>query len=275
MERDEHYRKTLDNFALIGSDNLHFVGYFDDPAESLVSALHNLNRRIAELAGVASDDRVLDIGCGSGGPACAVSAITGCRVVGVDLGEAQLEHARRKAEEKNLGDRVRFQRADATRLPFDAASFSAVLMIGVGSNVEARDELFSEAARVLEHGGRLVFADAVANDANWFADRANAMPVRIIKALFASPHVEPLDEYRRLMEAHDLRLFHDEDLKPHVTRSFSLWTETLDDRKEEFIDRLGKARHRGLLKGVRVVGDVVEAGQVTFVLLAAKRGEDG
>lgn len=70
------------------------------------------------------DSRLLDVGCGSGGPALRLAESTGASVVGIDLVEEGIATATRLAEERGLADRVRFVRADAGGpLPFaDGAS---------------------------------------------------------------------------------------------------------------------------------------------------------
>jgi SAM-dependent methyltransferase len=66
--------------------------------------------------------RVLDLGCGGGGPATRALAARH-DVVGVDISEGQLERARRLVPE------ARFLRADATEVAFEPESFDAVVSL--------------------------------------------------------------------------------------------------------------------------------------------------
>jgi 2-polyprenyl-3-methyl-5-hydroxy-6-metoxy-1,4-benzoquinol methylase len=59
------------------------------------------------------DSRLLDVGCGSGGPALRLAERTGARVTGIDLVEDGIATASRLAEERGLAHRARFVRADA------------------------------------------------------------------------------------------------------------------------------------------------------------------
>ncbi len=52
-----------------------------------------------------------------------------------------------------LADRVTFRQASALDLPFPATSFDAVCMLHVGMNIEHKDTLCAELARVLRPGG--------------------------------------------------------------------------------------------------------------------------
>ena len=119
-------------------------------------------QRIAELLGLAVDVDLLDIACGSGGPSLAMAASTGCRVIGLDIEQTGVAHARAAAEERGLADRAEFQVADCGgRLPFADGSFTAVLCADAVSSLPDRVGTVREWARVLRPGGRLLFTDAL------------------------------------------------------------------------------------------------------------------
>jgi SAM-dependent methyltransferase len=106
------------------------------------------------------DSRLLDVGCGSGGPALRLAEITGANVVGVDVLEEGVATATRLAEERGLADRVRFVRVDARgRLPFAAESFDAVLSIDVMCHLPNRLDTLREWRRVTAPGARILFTD--------------------------------------------------------------------------------------------------------------------
>jgi SAM-dependent methyltransferase len=93
----------------------------------------------------------LDVGCGSG-RYFEVLADLGWRVTGLDASEDQLRVARPRADLHGVG---LFQ-GDATKLPFDDASFDAVAAIMITTDVEPYGRLVHESARVLRPGGRFV-----------------------------------------------------------------------------------------------------------------------
>jgi SAM-dependent methyltransferase len=116
--------------------------------------------RFTSFLDLTTSSRVLDVGCGSGGPALQVSRTTGCEVVGVDVREDALAIANRMAAETGLGLRVSFRRADAGKpLPFEDATFDAVLCIDSVNHLPGRPGIFAEWARLLRSGGRLLFTD--------------------------------------------------------------------------------------------------------------------
>jgi ubiquinone/menaquinone biosynthesis C-methylase UbiE len=93
--------------------------------------------------------RILDLGTGTGIAARAAAArYPGARVVGVDLSPRMIKEARRLAPTE-LGERVRFEVADASALPFAPAEFDLVLLLNM-------IPFFSELARVTAAGGHAV-----------------------------------------------------------------------------------------------------------------------
>ena len=114
------------------------------------------------LANPRSDDRVLDVGTGTGAllRELAVSGARPERVAGVDGSTRMLERAR-SAE---LPDGWQLEQADARTLPFGDESFSLVFaahLLNVLSD-EDGSAILREVHRVLVPGGRLVVVSPVA-----------------------------------------------------------------------------------------------------------------
>jgi SAM-dependent methyltransferase len=106
--------------------------------------------------------RLLDIACGSGGPALRLAGLTGCEVVGVELDEEAVANGARSAREAGLEARARFVQADASQeLPFENGSFDAILCIDAINHLSSRPDVFADWARLLAPGGRLLFTDPV------------------------------------------------------------------------------------------------------------------
>jgi ubiquinone/menaquinone biosynthesis C-methylase UbiE len=95
--------------------------------------------------------RVLDVGTGTGKAARHVAArFPAAEVVGVDQSPAMIEQANRLLPAE-AGERVRFEVADASDLPFDDAAFDLVVLLNM-------IPFFEELARLTAPGGSAVFA---------------------------------------------------------------------------------------------------------------------
>jgi SAM-dependent methyltransferase len=104
--------------------------------------------------------RLLDVGCGSGGPVLHLARLTGCEVVGVDLFEEAVTTGNESVRQAGLGMQARFVQADAGRaLPFKGRAFDALLCVDSINHLRDRASVLADWARLLRPGGRLLFTD--------------------------------------------------------------------------------------------------------------------
>jgi len=100
------YRLWLDESMAYSS------ALFARPGEDLAAAQVNKYRRIAELAHIRPDHRLLEIGCGWGGFATWLARTIGCRVTAVTISDAQYDFAAAEVQRLGLGERVTIRRQD-------------------------------------------------------------------------------------------------------------------------------------------------------------------
>ncbi|WP_165231245.1 SAM-dependent methyltransferase [Aquisphaera insulae] len=119
-------------------------------------------RRFFQLLKLAAADHVLDVGCGSGGPALFLAREAGCRVTGVDVNQAGIQAGLTLARQAGLEDRVHFRRADVREpLPFPDRSFDAIVCMDAMCHLPDRGRILGEWCRVLRPGGRMLYTDPV------------------------------------------------------------------------------------------------------------------
>jgi ubiquinone/menaquinone biosynthesis C-methylase UbiE len=102
----------------------------------------------------------LDAGCGTGFLSFELAA-RGHKVTGIDFAPAMLAEARRKAAERDAA--VRFEEADAERLPFPSGSFDFAISRHVLWTLPHPEAAIDEWVRVLRPDGRLVVLDGQFN----------------------------------------------------------------------------------------------------------------
>lgn len=117
-------------------------------------------RAAARMCLDAQPRRVLDLGCGTGDLAIAISRLArGLEITGLDYSQPMLEIARRKAGE--LG--ITFINGDAAGLTFPDGHFDCVGISFAFRNLTYRNPLtsraLSEVLRVLKPGGRFVVVE--------------------------------------------------------------------------------------------------------------------
>ena len=110
---------------------------------------------IARL-GFTSQDRVLDVACGTGNLAIP-AARTGASVVGIDIASNLISQAKARAASEGIS--IEFRVGNAERLPYADATFDSVVTM-FGAMFAARpDRAAAELLRVTRPGGRIAMAN--------------------------------------------------------------------------------------------------------------------
>jgi SAM-dependent methyltransferase len=113
--------------------------------------------RIAAYAATGPGCRVMDAGCGIGGPARRLANLTGCEVIAVDFLPRLLSIARDRA---GVGC-VRVVAADVAALPFADGTIDQVWCLGVVGHLPDLLGFGREAVRVLRPGGVILVTEAL------------------------------------------------------------------------------------------------------------------
>lgn len=117
---------------------------------------------LSELLSISPKTKILDVGSGLGGPSRYLAYRFGCSICGVELLEGYCQTARTITRLMKLEDQVSYVTADALHLPFANHTFDIVWTQHVVMNIEDREALYKEFARVLKPNGYLAFYDVVA-----------------------------------------------------------------------------------------------------------------
>lgn len=192
---------------------LHFVG--------------SSQRRLAEKVGATVSaqlpargaGRILDAGCGRGGPAIHLADRLDAPVVGIDLVPYNLRQARKNA--RGRSGTVDFVVGDATELPFSPASFTACTAIDSLVYLPDRQAAIAALGDVLEPDGVLVLSDLVTK-----AGLESEQRRRLARFADAwdMPTPEAVADYERAIENAGLEIGHRETLTPHSVGRFRKWT---------------------------------------------------
>ena len=95
--------------------------------------------RLAQLAGLTPDLRILDVGGGLGGPARTLAVEFGCHVTVIDLTESYVQAARELTTHLGLTGQVTHQVGNALELPFDDGHFDVVWTQNSSMNIRNED----------------------------------------------------------------------------------------------------------------------------------------
>jgi SAM-dependent methyltransferase len=212
--------------------------------------LEVIARVLDEYGPAKPGERVLDVGCGIGGPGRFLVDRQGCRVVGVDLLPLRVETAQALAQKVGMADRVTYRVADATALPFGDGEFSQVWMLDASIHVREKARLFDELARVLRAGGLLVLHDM-----------PGPLPRSMASASRRAPYYAPtLPQLIRQLEHAGLRLLTWRDTTPLVLADFEQKRAAVDKAGAELEGKaVPEQVRRRLARGRKLIHDYLDA----------------
>lgn len=140
----------------------HFFAWFlTSPLRRLLEMkMGKPEARILAMLQLSGDERVLDMGCGSGFHSLLIAeALPQGEVVAVDISSEMLERLRSNAAARGLGDRVEVLRADGLKLPLAEGAFDRAISAAVWHHLDDPQQACNELARALRPGGRAVISD--------------------------------------------------------------------------------------------------------------------
>ena len=148
-----HYDISNELYSLFLDDDLNYsCAYYRSPDDTLETAQRNKLRHIAAKLDLKPGQRVLDIGSGWGSMAMYLAEAASVDVTGVTLSVEQQALATKRAAERGLSDRVRFELIDYRAV---TGSFDRIVSVGMFEHVGVAHygEFFAKLASLLTDDG--------------------------------------------------------------------------------------------------------------------------
>ena len=238
-EPARHYDTVTEAWRLLMGDELHY-GVFTHGDEALGVATAELTSRMVAAAGLTPGLRVLDVGCGTGAPACELASEHGVEVLGITTSEVGVAVARERARQAGLGDRVQFDQRDGTATGFSDASFDRIWVLESSHLMRAKSRLVAEAARMLRPGGRLVLCDVMLRRPMPFEEvRRLRTPLSVLRDAFGDAHMAQLSDYEAWSRQAGLTVTEAVDLTEATRPTFARWRANADQHRARVIELIG------------------------------------
>lgn len=189
--------------------------------------------------------RLLDVGCGRGGPTLHLTTEYGFDAIGIEFVPYNVSRARENARSRGITDSdlrvagsptIAFLLGDARQLPVDDNAFGACTAVDSIVYVPETRRVFAEIERVLEPGGVAVVTDLLVDDRG-----AHTRTVDRFADAWDMPPLESTSTYVDAIEATGLDVVVSTDISGHSVDRFRKWTRLYRSIED---GPLGPALHR-------------------------------
>lgn len=148
----KHYYNLATDFYEYGwGSSFHFANFYAGEPFRQAEARHE--HYLALKMGINENMKVLDVGCGVGGPAREICHFTGAHIVGLNNNDYQIEKANYYSKVYHLEDKLDFVKGDFMQMDFEPNSFDAVYSIEATVHAPVLKGVYSQIYKVLKPGG--------------------------------------------------------------------------------------------------------------------------
>ncbi|KAI8971521.1 sterol 24-C-methyltransferase [Mycotypha africana] len=147
-----YYNLATDFYEYGWGKSFHFCRFY--PGEEFHLAMKRHEYFLALKLDIQPGMKVLDVGCGVGGPARAIAHLTGASIIGLNNNAYQLEKARDYAVQEDLSKQLEFIKGDFMAIPFDDNTFDRIYAVEATCHAPTFEGVYAEIYRVLKPGGK-------------------------------------------------------------------------------------------------------------------------
>jgi ubiquinone/menaquinone biosynthesis C-methylase UbiE len=252
--------------AKVLEGNIHH-GYWQglSRSASVTEAADAMTRLLRSRVAARGPKRILDLGCGVGGPAIGLLAETDATVTGVSITRFEIEMADTAVRAAGLADRADFHFADVIEMPFPESSFDAVHALEFMYQIPDRAAAVHETGRVLEAGGWFHSTDFFLREP--VSTRNRAVFDDFVRVAGVQT-ITGLDEYVAELARSGLAAVDAVDITEDVWPTLHRHVELLAAARDELSASMGEAAIDELIDVTTRVADTPEIG---YLLLSARK----
>ncbi|XP_031377009.1 24-methylenesterol C-methyltransferase 2-like [Punica granatum] len=159
---DTFYNLVTDIYEWGWGQSFHFSPSVPGKSHRDATRLHE--EMAADLILAKPGHRVLDVGCGVGGPMRAIASHSGAKIVGITINEYQVNRAEAHNKKAGLDGQCEVVCGNFLEMPFPAESFDGAYSIEATCHAPRLQDVYSEIFRVLKPGAFYVSYEWVTTD---------------------------------------------------------------------------------------------------------------
>ncbi|XP_077231427.1 24-methylenesterol C-methyltransferase 2-like [Tasmannia lanceolata] len=162
LEKSEKVPQFVDTFYNLVTDiyewgwgqSFHFSPSIPGKSHKDATRIHE--EMAVDLLSVKPGDKILDVGCGVGGPMRAIAAHSKANVVGITINEYQVTRARSHNKKSGLDSLCEVICGNFLEMPFEDNCFDGAYSIEATCHAPKLEEVYAEIYRVLKPGALYV-----------------------------------------------------------------------------------------------------------------------
>ncbi|KZP33763.1 hypothetical protein FIBSPDRAFT_915884 [Athelia psychrophila] len=192
--------------------SFHFSRFYK--GESFSNSLARHEHYLSSYMNLRPGMRVLDVGCGVGGPAREIATFSDSTIIGLNNNDFQIQRARKYTKAAGLEKTVSFAKGDFMKLAeqFGENSFDAVYAIEATCHAPTWEGVYGEIMKVLKPGGVFGVYEWCMTDA-WDASNPEHQKLQHeIEFGNGIPEMRPIVKAREALKAVGFEIEHEEDL---------------------------------------------------------------
>ncbi|MBN2798785.1 MAG: class I SAM-dependent methyltransferase [Deltaproteobacteria bacterium] len=270
-EPSAHYDRVTRSWGYLLGEDLHY-GWFTQGGEPLSEATTALTRQMAALAAFQPGAAVLDVGCGTGSPACHVAAHYGVSVLGISTSVEGISAAKERAARLDLSERVRFEVRNGMNNGLPSNGFDRVWVMESSHLMDDKAALLRECARALRPGGRLVLCDVIRRRELPLGEvLRHAKEFALLRNVYGRAKMISLADYEGLAAEAGLTPVSSQDISAPTQPTFDRWRDNAARHREEVVALVGEDYLDAFAQSCDVLDRFWSDGTLGYGLFAAEK----
>lgn len=210
-------------------------------------------KQIAELLNLSANDRLLEVGAGSGWPGLLLASMTGCEVYLTDIPFVGLRQARERSRAEGISQKTQTIVASATALPFKDRFFDGISHSDVLCCLPEKIKVLHECRR-LAHAKTVMVFSVIAPAPSL------SSPQRELAVASGPPFVDVSDDYAILLQRSGWKLRKRINVTEEYARSTSTFVNELRTEFDALSTALGVDEYQALLQRRENAVNAIESG---------------
>jgi len=207
-----YYDGATELYEFAWARSFHFSRFYK--GESFAASLARHEHYLAAKMNLRPGMRVLDVGCGVGGPAREIARFAEVNIVGLNNNEFQVRRARQYTKEADLENQISFVTGDFMKLAdyFGENSFDAVYAVEATVHAPTWEGVYGEIMKVLKPGGVFGVYEWCMTDAWDPSNPEHKTLAHEIEIGNGIPEMRGLSKAREALKTVGFQIEHEEDL---------------------------------------------------------------